>query len=427
MQILIKNGRVIDPSSDIDTPLSVLIENGKIKALEKNIKASSDTKIIDASGKIVVPGLIDMHVHLREPGYEHKETIYTGTLAAAYGGFTTIACMPNTNPVIDNQAVVEFIISKAKKEGFVNVLPIGCITKGQKGEELSEIGELVNSGVVAISDDGEPVMNASLMKAALEYSKMFNLLVISHAEDKNLSLKGSMNEGFTSTKLGLTGIPRIAEEVMIARDILINEYTKGKLHIAHISTKNSVDIIRQAKERGIKVTAEVTPHNFTLTDKCLEEFNTNFKMNPPLREKYDLEAIKSGLADGTIDVIASDHAPHNIVYKDTEFDLASFGIIGLETSLPLSLQLVHKKILSLNELIKKMSLNPAKILNIDKGTLTPGKDADITIIDLNKEFIVDITSFKSRSHNSPFNGLKLKGKAWMTIVSGKIVYPETEE
>ncbi|MBI4652586.1 dihydroorotase [Candidatus Desantisbacteria bacterium] len=426
MQILIKNGRVIDPASNIDTLLSVLIENGKIKTLDKNIKAASDTKIIDASGKIIVPGLIDMHVHLREPGYEHKETISTGTLAAAYGGFTTIACMPNTNPVIDNQAIVEFIISKAKKEGIVNVLPIGCITKGQKGEELSEIGELVNSGVAAISDDGEPVMNASLMKAALEYSKMFNLLVISHAEDKNLSSKGSMNEGFTSTKLGLTGIPRIAEEIMISRDILLSEYTKGNLHIAHVSTKNSVDIIRRAKERGVKVSAEVTPHNFTLTDKYLEEFNTNFKMNPPLREKYDIEALKAGLADGTIDVIASDHAPHNIVYKDTEFDLASFGIIGLETSLSISLQLVHKKTLSLNELIKKMSLNPAKILNIDKGTLCPGKDADITIIDLNKEFIVDLNSFKSKSRNSPFNGLKLKGKAWMTIVAGKIVYPEME-
>ncbi len=426
MEILVKGGLVVDPADNLNASLNILIEDNKIRDIGANIQ-SSTAKVIDASGKIVVPGLIDMHVHLREPGYEHKETIYTGTCAAACGGFTTVACMPNTNPVVDNQGIVEFIISKAKKEGFTNVFPIGCITIGQKGEELTEIGDLVNSGAVAISDDGKPVMNALIMKAALEYSKMFDIPVISHAEDENLSKGGCMNEGFVSTKLGIKGIPRIAEEVMVARDIYIAEYTGGKLHIAHISTKNSVDIIRQAKKRGIRVTAEVTPHNFTLTDDYLREYDTNFKMNPPLREQADIEAIKEGLADGTIDVIASDHAPHNIVDKDIEFELASFGIIGLETSLSLSLQLYHQKILSLPELIKKMSFNPAKVLNIDKGTLAPGKDADITIIDVNKEFTVDINSFLSKSRNTPFNGWKLRGKAWMTILGGKIVFEDESD
>ncbi|MBI5416569.1 dihydroorotase [Candidatus Poribacteria bacterium] len=421
MQILIKGGRVVDPENNIDALLSVLIEEGKIKSVGNNITAPS-AKIIDASGKIIVPGLIDMHVHFREPGFEHKETIHTGSRAAAYGGFTTVICMPNTRPVIDNQGIVEFIISKAKNEGIVNVFPIGCITKGQKGEELADIGELVSSGVVAISDDGEPVMNPSLMKAAVEYCKMFNIPVISHSEDKNLSRQGCMNEGCMSTKLGLTGIPRIAEEIMVSRDIHIAEYTKGKVHIAHASTKNTVELIRQAKRKGLNVTGEVTPHNFTLTDECVKDYDTNFKMNPPLREQSDIEAIKQGLSDGSIDVIASDHAPHNIVDKDIEFNEASFGIIGLETSLALSLSLVHQQILSLPELIKKMSVNPAKILNLDKGTLSPCKDADITIIDLNKEFTVDVNSFQSKSRNSPFHGWKLKGKAWMTIVSGKVVY-----
>ncbi|MBI5206263.1 MAG: dihydroorotase [Candidatus Firestonebacteria bacterium] len=424
MQILIKNGRVIDPANNIDEQLSILIEDSKINTVSKNIKPSSGAKIIDAAGKVVVPGLIDMHVHLREPGYEYKETIHTGTKAGAFGGFTSIACMPNTNPVIDNQGIVEFVISKAKKEGLINVFPIGCITKGQKGEELAEIGELVSSGVVAVSDDGEPVMNPAIMKAVLEYTKMYNIPVISHAEDKKLSQNGCMNEGFTSTRLGIKGIPKIAEEIMISRDIFIAEYTSGRLHFAHVSTKNSVELIRQAKKKGIKVTAEAAPHNFTLTDECLKGYNTNFKMNPPLRDKNDVEAIKEGLSDGTIDAIASDHAPHNIASKDIEFDLASFGIIGLETSLSISLQLVHEKVLSLPELIKRMSCNPSKILNLDKGTLSPSRDADITIIDIDKEFTVDINTFQSKSRNSPFHEWKFKGKTWMTIVGGKIVYEE---
>jgi dihydroorotase len=421
MNILIKNGHIIDPANKVDEKLDVLVSDGKIAKLGKpGSLAVNGSQVIDANGKLVVPGLIDMHVHLREPGFEYKETIATGTAAARAGGFTSVCSMPNTNPVNDCRSVTEFIISQAAKEAAARVFPIGAITKGSKGEELAEMGELHRAGCVAISDDGRPVMNAAIMRRAMEYSKIFDLAVISHCEDASLSAKGVMNEGFVSTELGLRGIPAAAEEVMAARDIALAGLTGCRLHIAHVSTAGSVRLVREAKQRGVKVTAETCPHYFTLTDEAARGYNTMAKMNPPLRTAEDVAAVKQGLKDGTIDVIATDHAPHGMDEKSVEFDYAPFGIVGLETALGLTFKLVQEGTLALSGAIAKLSINPATILTLGKGTLSVGVDADITIIDPDIEWTVDASQFRSKSRNTPFNGWKLKGRAVRTIVGGKI-------
>ncbi len=420
MNILIKNGHIIDPANNIDEQLDLLIFDGKIAKIGKpGSIAANGAQVVDAAGKLVVPGLIDMHVHLREPGFEYKETIETGTTAARSGGFTTVCCMPNTNPVNDNRSVTEFILSQAKKAA-AHVFPIGAITKGSKGEELAEMSELSDAGCPAVSDDGKPVMNAAVMRRAMEYSKIFDLLVISHCEEISLSAKGVMHEGTVSTELGLRGIPRAAEDVMTGRDLSLAELTGARLHIAHVSTSGSVDLIRTAKKCGVNVTAETCPHYFSLTHEAVRGYNTDAKMNPPLRTAEDVAAIKAGLKDGTIDVIATDHAPHAADEKSGEFDYAPFGIVGLETALGLSLKLVNEGVLSLNDLVRKLSLNPAATLKLPKGTLSVGSDADITIIDPALEWTVDTNQFRSKSKNTPFNGWKLKGRAVQTVLGGKV-------
>ncbi|MQY53014.1 MAG: amidohydrolase family protein [Firmicutes bacterium] len=426
MKLVIRNGRVVDPKNKIDKKVDILIENGKIMKIGESSKfrpgdVARSTITIDATAKLVTPGLLDMHTHLREPGREDEETIASGTRAAAQGGFTSICCMPNTQPVVDSVSGVKFIFTTASQEGIVNVYPIGSITKGRKGEEIAEIGKMRIAGIVGISDDGKPVMNAQIMRRALEYAKMFNLPVISHCEDLNLSMGGVMNEGFTSTVLGLKGIPRQAEEVMVARDIALAELTSGKLHLAHITTRRSVELIRQAKKKKIKVTCETAPHYFSLSEEEVQGYDTNTKINPPLRTKDDIKALCEGLADDTIDCIVSDHAPHLDVEKDLEYKIAPFGIIGLETMLPLIFtNLVSKKILNLNQAIAKLTVNPANILGLEKGSLSIGSDADLTIIDLNLKKKIG-NEFTSQSKNSPFIGMELKGFPVTTIVGGKVV------
>jgi dihydroorotase len=430
MLTLIKDGRIIDPGN-IDGTGDILVEDRKIKkvTLHKGGAPSADSpdlkpdKTIDAAGKIVVPGLIDMHVHLREPGHEYKETIESGCRAASYGGFTTICCMPNTNPVNDSREVTEYILSRAAKANRVRVLPVGAISKGLDGKQLSEFNELKSAGAVAVTDDGLPVTNSLLMRRALEYAKGFGLPVISHCEDKDLVSNGVMNEGETATRMGLAGIPNAAESIMVARDIFLCELTGVPVHIAHVSTKESVNIIRDAKKRGAPVTAETAPHYFSLTDKAVKGYETNAKMNPPLRSEQDQKAIWEGLADGTIDVIATDHAPHSDMEKEVEFDRAANGIIGLETSLSLGLKLVENNVLSLSRLIEKMSKNPARILGIENA-LEIGNPADITIMDLERFYTVDAGNFQSKSRNTPFDGWQMKGKAALTMVDGRIVFDD---
>ncbi|MCH5186076.1 MAG: dihydroorotase [Oscillospiraceae bacterium] len=422
MKILIKGGRVINPRNGFDEITDIFVENGIITEIGNDLDLDGiEMEVIDASGKIVAPGLVDMHCHLRDPGQEYKEDIESGAKSAVMGGFTSVACMPNTSPVIDNASVVEYIIKKAESAGYANVYPIGAITKGLAGEELAEIGELKFAGVVAISDDGKPVQRANIMRHALEYAKMFDVAVVSHCEEMSLVENGSMNEGFMSTYLGLRGITRAAEEVMVSRDILIAESTDTSVHIAHVSTRGSVELVRQAKKRGVSVTCETCPHYFTLTEKAVSGFNTNAKMNPPLRTDDDIEAIKAGLADGTIDVIATDHAPHHTDEKNCEFDIALNGIVGFETALGLAVtHLVRTGILTLNELIRKMSLNPSNILGLNKGSLEINKIADIVIFDPNKKYTVNTDDFLSKSKNSPYNGWILFGKPDYTVVNGKI-------
>jgi dihydroorotase len=421
MQTCIKNIRVIDPSQNKDVVEDVFIQDGYIVS---SFFINDNVNIIDGKNKIAVPGLIDIHSHLREPGQESKETIYSGTRSAASGGITTVFCMPNTEPVIDNAPTVEFVILKAKKEGIINVFPIGCATKGSKGEALSEIGILKQAGVIAISDDGFPVHNAMIMRCILEYTKMFNLPFISHSENVELSKYGVMNEGLNSTILGLRGIPKQAEEIMVSRDIMLAELTRSHLHIAHVSTAGTVDLIRQAKKKGIKITAETCPHYFSLTDDVVKLDDTNTKINPPLRTKEDIEAIKYGLFDDTIDCICTDHAPHTKDDKNKEFDLAPFGIIGFETLLNLVLnELVNTGILNFSQAIAKMTCNPAQIFNLNRrGSLVKGNIADIAIIDPNYIYQFNENNIISKSKNSPFIGKIFKGKVIMTIVSGNIVY-----
>ncbi|MBI3803435.1 MAG: dihydroorotase [Nitrospirae bacterium] len=418
-RILIQGGRILDPAHGRDAVGDLLIEEGVVREIGPKLAIKGAVTRIDAAGKLVVPGLIDLHSHLREPGFEYKETVASGTAAAAAGGFTSICCMPNTNPVNDNQSVTEFILERAKAEGKVHVLPVGAITKGSKGEELAEIGELVSAGCVAISDDGRPVMNSELMRRAMEYAKIFDIPVIDHCEDLNLSAGGVMFEGEVSTALGLKGIPAASETVMVARDIALAELTGARVHLAHISCGGSVHLIREAKRRGIAVTAETCPHYFTLTDDRVRGFDANAKMKPPLATRRDLEEVRAGLADGTIDAIATDHAPHAAQEKECEIDHAPFGIIGLETAFALSLMLVEEGVLSLQDLIRKLTESPARIIGKKIGRLGVGDTADVTVIDPAAEWSVDVGSFKSKSKNSPFLGWKLKGRIAGIVVAGK--------
>jgi len=436
MTLLLRGGRIIDPAQNLDEKMDLLIENGKIAKIGKNIHlprntsretASGEINIIDLKGKVVVPGLVDMHTHLREPGFEYRETIQTGSIAAAAGGFTSVACMPNTSPVNDTRSVTEYIKRKASASNLINVYPIASISMGSEGAVMTEFRDLRDAGAIAFSDDGKPVADSALMRRALEYASSLDTPIISHCEDTYLSAGGSMNEGFVSTELGLQGIPNIAEDTIVARDIIIADYTGTTLHIAHVSTAEAVRMIRNAKERGVRVTAETAPHYFTLTDEALREFDTCAKVNPPLRTIEDVTAIKKGLNDGTIDAIASDHAPHALTDKDVEFEYAAFGITGLETSLALSLRLVDDGIITLNQLLLKMSTNPAKILNIPKGTLNIGADADITVIDLDNNWTVDRSRLRSKGKNTPFHGWDMKGKAIMTIMGGVIKHREGVE
>lgn len=429
MRLLLWGARVIDPSQPIDEKTDILIENGRIVRTAKNIyKAKTKTeadspatvKVLDLRGKIVVPGLIDMHTHLREPGYEYKETIQSGCEAAAAGGFTALACMANTNPVNDNRSVTEFIIRKARECNVCHVYPVAAISLRSEGALLAEFWDLKDAGAMAFSDDGKPVMNAALMRRAMEYASSLDRIVISHCEDFHLTAGGVMNEGFVSTELGLQGIPAVAEAVMAARDILIAEFTKTAVHVAHVSTADCVRLIREAKARGTRVTAETAPHYFTLTDEAVREFDVHAKVNPPLRGVEDVAAVREGLRDGTIDVIASDHAPHAVTDKDVEFDEAAFGMVGLETSLGLSLKLVTDGILTLEQLVRKMSTAPARILRIPGGTLKTGAVADLTVIDPAAVWTVDRDRFRSKGRNTPFHGWEMKGKAVMTILGGEI-------
>lgn len=425
MRILIKGGRIIDPGQS-EEAADLLVEDGIIREV-RAAAAVTDTdepdadRVIDVRGYLVMPGLIDTHVHLREPGQEYKETIASGCRAAAWGGITAVCCMPNTDPVNDNAGVTEFIRKKAEEAGMARVYPAAAISRGLQGNDLSEFGELKAAGAVAVTDDGMPVMDAQLMRRALEYARGFGMTVMTHSEDLALSGSGVMNEGLVSTRLGLSGIPNCSESVMVTRDIALCALTRSKLHIAHVSTRESVEAIRRAKEQGLPVTAETAPHYFTLTDEDVGEYDTHAKMNPPLRSREDQEAIRQGLADGTIDAIATDHAPHSAIEKDVEFDQAANGIIGLETSLPLSLGLVREGVLTLSQLVERMSLAPAGILGLERG-IRPGKPADITVIDPDTAYRVDARNFQSLSRNCPFDGWEVQGRAVLTMVAGNVVY-----
>jgi len=423
MKLRIDNGRVIDPANDIDGRFDVLVDEGKISAVGEGMGETPGARVIDASGKVVCPGFIDIHTHLRQPGYEYKETIRSGSLAAAAGGFTSIACMPNTSPPIDNQSVVEFVVSTALSEAVVNIFPVGAVSKGLAGQELAEMGEMQAAGIVAVSDDGLPVASSHMMRRALEYATMLGMPVVNHAEDPTLVPKWSMHEGEVSTRLGMTGLPAAGEVIMIARDIILAELTGGMLHVPHLSTRSALDLVREAKRRGIRVTAEVTPHHFALTDEAVAGFDPNTKMSPPLRTRDDVEAMLEGLADGTLDCIATDHAPHHPDEKALEYDNAPCGIIGLETAVSLALdRLVHAGVIDLPSMVTRFTTAPAGIFNLDKGTLSSGADADITIVDPDLQVVVDAEASRSKSRNTPFQGTELKGAPVMTIVGGDVVW-----
>lgn len=421
MDLLIKNARIIDPANKIDEVSSLLIRNNKIDKIARSIPEKG-CKVIDATGLIVCPGFIDMHAHFREPGREDKESILTCSRAAARGGFTTVVGMPNTSPVADNQTVIEFVLSKAKKDAIVNMEIVGCISKKRKGKELAEIGELKESGAIAVTDDGSTIQEADIMRRAFEYCKLFDMLIMSHSEEDTLSEDGVMNEGAVSTALGLKGIPTIAENIIIGREILLAEFTDAPIHFTHVSNKGALELIKAAKKRGVKVSCDTMPHYFSLTDEACLGYNPMAKVNPPLRTGEDVKAIKTALKDGTIDAIATDHAPHTALDKFYEFESCENGISGLETAVPLAINnLLLPKILDLKQFVSKFTINPAKILRLDRGTLTPGKIADITILDLEKEEIIDPEEFESKGKNTPFKGMKLQGSPVYTIVNGKIV------
>jgi dihydroorotase len=423
-KLLIHGGRVIDPSQGLDGIFDLLIEDGAVAKIGGAIRKPKGAEEFDATGRVVSPGLIDIHVHLREPGQEYKETVRTGTMAAAAGGFTAVACMANTEPVNDNRSVTELILSEAEKWGFARVHPIGAISKGLMGQELAEIGEMLRAGAVAVSDDGKPVMNAELMRRALLYAQHFGVAVIQHAEDLTLTGAGVMHEGEWSTKLGLPGIPGAAEDVMVARDIILAEDTAGRYHVAHLSTARSLDMCRRAKAQGLSVTCEVAPHHLILTDEEVAKsgFSTNTKMKPPLRSARDREALVNGLADGTVDCIASDHAPHHADEKDVQFNLAPFGILGLETTLSLCLdRLVRPGILSLPRLVELLSTGPARVLGLPGGTLKTGSPADVTVFDPDEKVTIRAASFRSRSRNTPFDGWRLHGRPVATFLGGRRV------
>ncbi len=420
---ILQNGRLIDPVSGVDGPGDLWIEDGIIIPAREDIPENS--LLFDVQGKWIVPGLIDMHVHLREPGEEYKETIESGTRAAAAGGFTAVACMPNTRPVNDNASVTRFILETARTAS-ARVYPAAAISTGSEGKGLAEYGELKEAGAVAVTDDGLPVLDSQLMRRAMEYAGSHDLLVISHSEEMALSRNGSMNEGVVSTRLGLRGIPVAAEAIMVYREIALAELTGQRTHIAHVSTAAATDLIAQAKARGVKVTAETTPHYFTLTEEAVGDYNTNAKMNPPLRTEADRQAIRKGLQDGTYDAVATDHAPHSVLEKELEFDRAANGIIGLETSLPLSLALVRDGLIEPLRLVELMSSAPARILQVEGGTLAEGAAADVTVIDPEKEFVFTRESILSKGKNSPFLDWKLQGKAVLTIMGGRITHNEME-
>jgi dihydroorotase len=421
--LLLKGGRVIDPSRELDQVVDLLIKDGKVESVGRNIGNPDGAEIRDVAGKVIVPGLIDLHVHLREPGNEDEETVASGARAAAAGGFTAICAMPNTDPVTDNQAAVGFIVRQSGRAGFARVHPIGAVSLGQQGERLAEFGEMVGAGAVAVSDDGKPVASSHLMRTALEYARTFGIPVADHCEDPTLAAGGVMHEGLVATRLGLKGIPAAAEEIMVARDVLLAELTGGHVHLCHMSTRGAVAIIREAKERGIKVTAEVTPHHLTLTDVACEEYDTHAKMNPPLRETTDVEALRGALKDGVIDCIASDHAPHAYDEKEAAFDDAPFGIVGLETAFAIAhTELVGSGVFTLPELIRRMSTEPARVFHLSGGTLAPGSVADVTVLDLAAKWTVDPATFFSKSRNTPFAGRALTGRAVVTVVAGVIVH-----
>lgn len=420
--IIIKGGWVVDPVRHSVTAADVVIDGTRIAAVEQSIDPQAGWEVLDARGLIVAPGLIDMHVHLREPGFEHKETIASGARAAVRGGITAVAAMPNTNPVADNRSVIEFVLKRAREAGWARVYPVGAITRGSRGEELADMAEMATAGAVAFSDDGRPVRNTGVMRRAMEYARALQKPIIDHCEDPDLAADGVMNEGLTATQMGLKGIPGAAEEIVVARDILLAELTGCAVHIAHVSTEGGVRLIREAKARGVKVTAEVTPHHFSLTEEACQGFNTNAKVNPPLRTARDVEAVKEGLADGTIDVIATDHAPHASDEKEVEFDQAPFGIAGLETAVGLVFkELIAPGVLSLPAAIAKMTVNPARILGLDYGRLTPGARADLTVIDPEREETVNPEEWASLGRNTPFAGYRLKGIPVGVFVDGRVL------
>ncbi len=421
-RILIRGGRLLDPSQGMDEITDLLIEEGKVARIGKNLKPEA-AQTLDAKGKVVVPGFIDLHVHLRTPGQEHKETVLTGSRAAVRGGFTTICTMANTDPVVDSANVIEFLKSEGAKAGLANLLPYAAVTKGLKGESLTEMGELQQAGAVGFSDDGMPIASAGMMRKALEYSRATGLPVIDHCEEKSLSGHGVMHEGLTAARLGLAGIPAEAETVMVARDILLAGAVDGRLHVAHLSTAQGVELIRAAKKRGLRVTAEVTPHHLVLSEEALSTYDSRFKMNPPLRTQKDVEALREGLKDGTIDAVATDHAPHSAAEKEVGLAQAPFGVVGLETAFAVLLtELVHRGALSLNALVEALTRRPAKVLGIDRGTLVVGSAADVAVLDTEAEWAVEAAAFASKGINTPFLGWRLKGKITDVLVGGRPVY-----
>jgi dihydroorotase len=421
MRLIISGGRIIDPSQNLDREGDLIVEDGKIAGIVASGSASGDI-VRDVRGKLVTPGLIDIHVHLREPGFEYKEDIESGTRAAAAGGFTAVSCMPNTNPSIDTAAVVRQIIERAEAVGSARVYPIAALTRNMSGDQLCEIADLKAAGACAVSDDAFPIQNAETMRRGMEYCAQFGMVLMTHNEDKDLTAGGAMNEGYTATVMGLPGIPRVAEDIAVARNILLSELTGCKLHLLHMSTGRSVDILRKAKARGIPVTGETAPHYLALTDAACEGYNTNAKMNPPLRTAEDSEILKHGLADGTIDCIATDHAPHAAYEKEREFDQAPFGILGLETSFPVTYtHLVKTGILTIQDVIAKMSTVPARILSLPGGTLRDGAPADVAVFDLDAEFEVTPDALRSKSRNTPFMGHRLQGRPLFTVLGGRVV------